>query len=192
MRVFFTDGACSGNPGPGGFGVIGIEGDKINYLHQEQCDNTTNNREEMKAILHAFEYACNNYRFETVLIYSDSAYCVNMINDWIWTWAKNGWKNSKKKTVENLDLVQKIFEYLNMEFFPCEVIKISGHNGDIGNELADALATFNDNKFIKIFSENDLRYNEFVNFKKLCYNNINKNEKIYYDEDLNPGWSGLE
>lgn len=150
MITFYVDGACKGNPGPGGHGVVIIEDDKVKYNYAHYCDDTTNNREELKAILHAFKLACEFFRFETVIIYSDSAYCVNMINDWIWGWAKNDWKNSKKKTVENIDLVQKIFNYLNMEFFPCQVMKVAGHNGVAGNELADALASQNDKKYQKI------------------------------------------
>ena len=159
MRMIWTDGACKGNPGPGGFGVIMIENGEVKYKHSESCEDTTNNREEMKAILHAFKLAAENYRFETVFVYSDSAYCVNMINDWIWTWAKNGWKNSKKKTVENLDLVQDIWGYLQLEFFPCQVVKVKGHTGDFANELADALATQNEVKYAKILSQEGLTEN---------------------------------
>lgn len=156
MITLYTDGACKGNPGPGGFGVVILSSDGIEYEYQEQCENTTNNREELKAILHAFKIACTYHRFDTVIVYSDSAYCVNMINDWIWNWAKNDWKNSKKKEVENIDLVKQIYEYLNMEFFPCQVIKVSGHSKNIGNEIADALATFNNKKYEKILKDNDI------------------------------------
>lgn len=153
MKAFYCDGACSGNPGPGGFGVISIESRKnknpiVAYKYAEYCDNTTNNREEMKAILHIFELSqTEEYKNETIFIYSDSAYCTNMINDWIWKWVKNDWKNSKKQIVENLDLVKKFYKYLSMDFFNCEVIKVSGHNGEFHNELADALATNNQSKY---------------------------------------------
>ena len=80
-----------------------------------------------------------------------------MINDWIWNWAKNDWKNSKKKEVENIDLVKQIYKYLIMEFFPCQVIKISGHSGEVGNEIADALATFDSKKYEKILKDNDIK-----------------------------------
>lgn len=164
MKIeIYTDGACSGNPGPGGFGVVEMNGDIVEYTYSEECENTTNNREEMKAILHAFEHACSYYRYDEVLIYSDSAYCVNMINDWIWTWAKNNWMNSKKKTVENLDLVKELHKYLIMDFFPCQVIKIKGHCGNAANELADALATNNERKYQKTLLENGLK-EKFVDF----------------------------
>lgn len=173
MRVFFTDGACKGNPGSGGFGVISIENNEVKYKYSEQCEKTTNNREEIKAILHVFELAMKNYRFETVIIYSDSAYCVNMINNWIWNWANNNWINSKNKTVENVDLVKQLYKYLSTDFFPCQVIKVSGHAGECGNELADALATNNANKYKKILAENnitDINVELFEKTKKMLYN----------------------
>ena len=61
-----------------------------------------------------------------------------------------------KKTVENLDLIQQLYNYLNIDFFNCQVIKVNGHQGDIGNELADALATLNNKKYEKIIRENEL------------------------------------
>lgn len=166
-KIFFTDGACSGNPGPGGFGVISlnkvhrqtleeyIPSYSVEYMYSEQCDNTTNNREEMKAILHVFALADKD-RENNYIIYSDSAYCVNMINDWIFNWSKNNWKNSKKQTVENLDLIQSLYKYLNTEFFNCQVLKVRGHDGQLENECADALATNNSNKLAKLFSANHI------------------------------------
>lgn len=156
MREIYVDGSCKKNPGPGGFGVVILENKKIKLKYSEQCEETTNNREELKAILYAFDFACKYFRFESVLVYSDSAYCVNMINDWIWTWAKNDWMNSKKKTIENLDLVQQIYNYITMEFFPCQVMKTHGHCGIIENELADALATNNEIKYNKILKQHEL------------------------------------
>ena len=79
-----------------------------------------------------------------------------MINNWIWTWAKNNWKNSKKKEVENIDLVKIIFNYINKNYFDCQVKKINGHAGILGNELADALATSNFDKYSSIFKNSIL------------------------------------
>ena len=173
VKTFYTDGACSGNPGPGGFGVIELKEVQIRkkdnwgnwstdfyqtyieYIYNEQCEQTTNNRMELKAILHVFKLAAadpdNKY-----IIYSDSAYAVNMINSWIWTWSKNNWKNSKKQIVENIDLVKELYNYLNINFFNCQVLKCDGHSGNVGNELADALATNNGNKFDKIIKQNNI------------------------------------
>ena len=154
MKVFYTDGSCRRNPGSGGFGVVSIQDDKINYKFSEQCDYTTNNREEIKAILHVFKLIDDSVsNFEPVIICSDSAYCVNMINDWIWTWANNDWKNSKKQTVENLDLVKELYKYITKDFFPCQVMKVDGHRGNVGNELADALATNDKRKYQYILSK---------------------------------------
>ena len=157
MLVFFTDGACKGNPGPGGFGVVSLQNNEVFYKYSEYCDNTTNNREEMKAILHVFKLIDFSHVKDDVIIYSDSAYCVNMINDWIWKWANNGWKNSKKQTVENLDLVLELYKYINKEFFPCQVMKVKGHAGEVANELADALATNNTKKFEKLLQMHNIK-----------------------------------
>lgn len=155
--IIYTDGACSGNPGPGGYGVVAIEDGQIIAVNSQSCENTTNNREELKAIIQAFELA---FIFQKeVTIYSDSAYAVNMINDWIWNWAKNDWKNSKKKEVENIDLVKIIYNYITKENYNCQVIKVKGHAGEVGNELADALATLNHKKFIDICEKNGLKVN---------------------------------
>ena len=163
-RIFYTDGSCCGNPGPGGFGVVElsvcyrqtmleyIPSYSMNYAYNEQCENTTNNREEMKAVIHVLEMAANDSENEYI-IYSDSAYVVNMCNDWIWKWAKNNWKNSKKKDVENIDLVKQIYNYLSSDFFNAEIKKVKGHHGMLGNDLADAYATNNMSKKDKLMKD---------------------------------------
>lgn len=160
----YVDGSSRGNPGPGGYGVVAFvhENDKIpDYSYSEvSIENTTNNREELKAILKAFEYAervqKNNFYKDynlTFIIHSDSAYCVNICNDWIYTWARNNWINSKKKVIENKDLIETLYKYINTDFFPCQIIKTTGHGGVYGNELADALATGNNKKYKKLIEE---------------------------------------
>ncbi len=153
MRYFFTDGSCSHNPGgPGGFAVIEIENkdnkNYVNYYKYQDCDNTTNNREELKAIIHIFERF--NDIEDNINIYSDSAYCVNMLNSWIWKWAGNDWKNSKGHEVENLDLVKIAYDYLTKYKNKFTIIKVSGHSGHLGNELADAIASANKQKYITL------------------------------------------
>jgi len=145
-KIFYTDGACSGNPGPGGFGIVEIENKDskdyiVNYSSQT-CENTTNNREELKAILTVAEFIAGyaDLILEEVIIYSDSAYAVNLINTWMYTWAKNGWVTSKKKPVENLDLVKRLYDLFNIPFFNVSVKRVPGHRGILGNELADKLA----------------------------------------------------
>lgn len=154
-HTFYTDGACSGNPGPGGFGVIElstclretyssyIESYSLNYEYSEFFENTTNNRMELIAILHVLKIAAE-HPDEGYIIYSDSAYAVNSINDWIRGWAANGWVNSRKVTVENVDLMQEIYKYIDLDNYLIK--KIRGHDGELGNELADAAATGNSKK----------------------------------------------
>lgn len=163
----YTDGACKGNPGPGGYGLAAfIDSCCINFFSCTEED-TTNNRQELKAIITALEWAETIYSDKKVCIYSDSAYCVNMINSWIHTWAKNNWKNSKKQIVENLDLVQTIYNYINKDFFNCqvEIIKISGHSGNPYNEFVDALATQNDKKKEKIIHDFSITFCNEVSIK---------------------------
>ena len=158
----YTDGACKGNPGPGGFGVISVKNKEVQYKYSESCDNTTNNREELKAILHVFELADKNPNLYYIIM-SDSAYCVNTINDWIFKWSNNNWKRSNNQPVENLDLIQSLYKYLIKDFWNCQVMKVKGHSNIINNELADALATNSVNKFNKIINENDIKDIELEN-----------------------------
>ena len=152
IKTFWTDGACKGNPGPGVYGVVELQDNKILYEYSEYCDNTTNNREELKAILHVFELAAAD-KSNTYIIYSDSSYAVNIINDWIFTWVKNNWINSKGNQVENLDLILNLYKYVTINFFNCQVKKCKAHCNNIGNELADALATNNQSKYNKLKKE---------------------------------------
>lgn len=152
MKVIYTDGSCHRNPGPGGFGVLVCEawGDEdpsryiITDAYQEFNGSTTNNREEMKAILWALEnYGDEAHRengFNIPVVYSDSAYCVNSFTKWISGWKANGWTRAKGKKLENLDLILK-YDKLLSKGYKINLKYIKGHNGDFGNELADKLAT---------------------------------------------------
>ena len=154
-HTFYVDGSSKGNPGPGGFGVIEldtciretynsyVESYSLNYEYAEYFDYVTNNQMELKAILHVLKLAAAHPE-EGYIIYSDSAYAVNSINDWIRGWAANGWVNSRKVTVENVDLMQEIYKYIDLDNYLLR--KIRGHDGELGNELADAAATGNSRK----------------------------------------------
>jgi ribonuclease HI len=112
---------------------------------------------ELRALIHAIKWINLKGTTNQYTIYSDSAYCVNMCNSWIWTWASNNWQNSKKQTVENYELVKELYSLLNVEFPQFTIEKCSGHIGIVGNELADALASNNSTKFAKIKSENNIK-----------------------------------
>lgn len=136
MKQIYTDGACSGNPGPGGWAAIVVEDDKIVDTLCGYSDQTTNNRMELIAIIQALDL----YWYEPITIYSDSTYCVNMYNNWIDTWKDNGWVRSRGKPIENLDLVQKMYWAKRLAHMT-QIAKVAGHSGIKYNELADKLAT---------------------------------------------------
>lgn len=150
--VIYTDGSAHPNPGPGGFGVIVLDKDKNfcdnNYtlveVYSKQFNKTTNNEQELKAILYSFlKYGVkvDSNKFTTIpVVYSDSAYAVNTLNEWMFNWAKNGWIKSDKKVPENLNLIKAYFEHYQ-KGYRIELRKIKGHAGDKWNELADKLAT---------------------------------------------------
>ena len=153
MVGIYTDGACSGNPGKGGFGVVVQQGNTLIHIHSCSCEETTNNREELKAIIYALDYAYKYFPNQDVIIFSDSAYCVNTCREWIYSWAKNNWQNSKKETVKNLDLMKILYFYLTSKFKTCQICKVQGHKGEVFNELADALATGNMKKYRRILNQ---------------------------------------
>ena len=129
MRVFYTDGSASPNPGPGGYAVI--ENGKPVALGSED-GATTNIRMEGRALIAAMKLA-DGARCE---IYTDSEFCINVLTKWAPGWQAKGW--SKKGGIKNLDLVQEAFLlYLNSQ---ARLVWVRGHNGDEGNELADEWA----------------------------------------------------
>ena len=142
--IIYTDGSCSINPGPGGFGVVVLDdNENLILTHSEKTDNTTNNREELKAILWAMiQYGkpADSGVPAGAQVFSDSAYCVNTLNSWMFGWEKRGWLKSDNKTPENLDLIKPYFK-LYQQGYRINLQKVKGHSGNKWNELADALAT---------------------------------------------------
>lgn len=131
----YTDGACSGNPGKGGYGVIlSYNGNTKELSAGYEC--TTNNRMELMAViagLSALKEPCE------VDLYSDSKYFIDSVEkDWIGSWQKNGWKNSKKEPVKNRELFEEIIRLLSVHKVSLHWVK--GHNGHEQNERCDALA----------------------------------------------------
>nr|CTQ91007.1 Ribonuclease HI (EC 3.1.26.4) [Kibdelosporangium sp. MJ126-NF4] len=133
--VIYTDGACSGNPGPGGWGALLRYGQHERELHGGEASPTTNNRMELMAPIMALETLT---RPSVVHLYTDSSYVRNGIMQWLPRWKSNGWQTSAKQPVKNADLWQR----LEAAATPHEVEWhwVKGHAGDPGNERADQLA----------------------------------------------------
>ena len=159
MIKMYCDGSSKDNGkenNTGGYGLVVFRDDTLVYHYGEQCMDTTNNREELKALIHALKLSQTAFKDEVCVIYSDSAYVVNMCNEWIRNWARNNWLNSKKVIVENIDLVKQIYNYIILDFPNFQITKVPGHSGVLGNELADAMATNNQAKFDKFLKTYDV------------------------------------
>ncbi|HUV21390.1 MAG TPA: ribonuclease HI [Gammaproteobacteria bacterium] len=132
--VIYTDGACRGNPGPGGWGVVmSIHGQSKTLRGYEP--DTTNNRMELIAViegLRALKRPCH------IELNTDSKYVMQGINEWIHNWKRNGWKTAARKPVKNVDLWQQLDEELHRHEVDWRWVK--GHSGIAGNEHADQLA----------------------------------------------------
>jgi len=132
----YTDGACSGNPGPGGWGAVIFDNDNNQTNISGKEKNTTNNRMEILAAIMALKKIKSNSH---ITIYTDSTYVKNGITEWMFNWKKNDWKTASKKPVKNKDLWIKLDKL-------CEKNKVSwkwvkGHATNKYNNLADQLAT---------------------------------------------------
>jgi len=133
----YTDGACSGNPGPGGWAwAVAPDGAPHGAGGDEQ---TTNQRMELKAVLEALRSLGAGVEAGAVVVVSDSTYVVNCFRDGWWKkWQRNGWKNSKRQPVANVDLWEPLVELVNGGDVSFRWVK--GHSGDRMNDLADSLA----------------------------------------------------
>jgi ribonuclease HI len=130
----FTDGACRGNPGPGGWGALLRYGDNERELCGGEHE-TTNNRMELMAVikgLSALQRPCE------VRVTSDSTYVLKGIQEWMPNWKKKGWKTASKKPVKNVDLWQQLDQLVEMHSIDWQWVK--GHSGHAENEIADQLA----------------------------------------------------
>lgn len=132
--IIYTDGACRGNPGKGGWGVILRYKGRIKELHGGERDTTNNRMELMAAIssLEALKKPC------VVHLYTDSKYVLDGITKWLPNWKKAGWKTAAKKPVKNEDLWQRLDLVIQTHTIDWRWVK--GHSGNQGNERADALA----------------------------------------------------
>ena len=134
MINIYTDGACKGNPGPGGWGALIIEGDNKNEIFGGEA-NTTNNRMEILAVIMALK-AINT--ISEITVFTDSTYVQKGISEWIDKWKINGWKTSNKKEVKNKDL------WLQLDILTAKLkinwAWVKGHSGHLENDRADYLA----------------------------------------------------
>lgn len=137
--IAYTDGACSGNPGPGGWGALlqAKDGDTVVKERELKggAENTTNNKMELMAAIMALETL---ERASTITVVTDSTYVKNGVTGWIFGWKKNGWKTSAKKPVKNADLWQRLDAAQARHQVTWEWVK--GHAGHPENERADELA----------------------------------------------------
>lgn len=133
--TIYTDGACSGNPGPGGWGALLMYQDSKKEISGGK-ENTTNNVMELTAVIEGLKllkFPCK------VKLYSDSAYVVNAFNQkWIYGWMKNGWKNASKEPVKNQELWQELYSLTKTH--EVEFIKVKGHADNEYNNRCDELA----------------------------------------------------
>ena len=133
--VIYTDGACSGNPGPGGWGSVLLYNGHRREMSGGDAE-TTNNRMEMMAVIQALETL---KRPCSVKIYTDSVYVMKGITEWIEQWKKRGWKTAAKKPVKNVELWQRLEQAIHSHEVKWTWVK--GHSGVPENERADELAT---------------------------------------------------
>jgi ribonuclease HI len=132
--VIYTDGACSGNPGPGGWGAVLTFGDREKEICGGEPD-TTNNRMEMMAAIQALELLTKPCKVE---LHTDSQYLRNGVTQWIHAWKARGWKTADKKPVKNEDLWKRLDQARLRHEVDWRWVK--GHAGDVMNERADGLA----------------------------------------------------
>lgn len=141
--IIYSDGACSCNPGPGGWGAILLYKSKRKEM-SGFCEVTTNNKMELLAVISALKELKESCKVD---LYSDSAYVVNaFLEDWVTNWQKNGFKNAKKKEIENIDLWK---ELINLSQYH-EIVwhKVKGHADNVLNNRCDELARMEVDKYL--------------------------------------------
>ncbi len=131
----FADGSCEGNPGPGGWGFVWVENDRVRAEKYGSDPATTNNRMELRALIEAYKALPADAR---ITVFSDSQLCVNTVNDWARGWEERGWRR-KSGPIQNLELVKTLCALANAHS-GVQLKWIRAHDGSRWNEYADALA----------------------------------------------------
>lgn len=150
--VIYTDGACSGNPGPGGWGSVVVTPDLLVYELGGAENPSTNNRMEISAALKALQSVANIE--QPIHVYTDSTYLIRGITQWIWGWRKKGWKTADGKEVSNKDLWEELSRVVAARpaTGKIEWKWVRGHTGHFGNERCDEIAVaYSHRKYIELF-----------------------------------------
>jgi ribonuclease HI len=137
IQSIYTDGACTGNPGPGGWGTVVYFHDGSVHEMGDSSHYTTNNKMEMQAAIAALEFFKSSQQNAPITLYTDSKYVIDCVTKWVKGWKKNGWKKSDGNPVQNQDLLE-ILDELNSQLVQWQHVK--GHSGNIGNERCDVIA----------------------------------------------------
>ncbi len=151
--VLYTDGACSGNPGPGGYGAIVIEDFK--YVHELGGGDlqTTNNRMELQAVIEGLDHILSNTKGACeVQIYTDSVYVIRGATQWIFGWMKNNWKNAAGEPVANPEEWKKLAQLIQKMPSKIKWDYVRGHSNDPGNDRCDRIAVaYSKNDFVELY-----------------------------------------
>ncbi|TAF05006.1 MAG: ribonuclease HI [Nostocales cyanobacterium] len=137
IQSIYTDGACTGNPGPGGWGVVVYFSDGSIHEMGDASRHTTNNKMEMQAAIAALEFFATSGQTQPITLHTDSEYLINSVTKWMPGWKKKGWKKSDGNPVQNQDLLETL-DQLNSKLIKWQHVR--GHSGNIGNERCDVIA----------------------------------------------------
>ncbi|HIK06171.1 MAG TPA: ribonuclease HI [Trichormus sp. M33_DOE_039] len=137
IESIYTDGACTGNPGPGGWGVVVYFHDGSIHEMGDAASHTTNNKMEMQAAIAALKFLHASGQTQPITLYTDSEYLINCVTKWVKGWKRKGWKKSDGNPVQNQDLLETLDE-LNSKQVNWHHVR--GHSGNVGNERCDVIA----------------------------------------------------
>lgn len=137
IQSIYTDGACTGNPGPGGWGVVVYFSDGSIHEMGDAASHTTNNKMEMQAAIAALEFLRSSGQTEPITLYTDSEYLINCVTKWVKGWKRKGWKKADGNPVQNQDLLETL-DALNTKQVNWHHVR--GHSGNVGNERCDVIA----------------------------------------------------
>jgi len=146
----YTDGACSGNPGPGGWGFAIIQNNEVTYSDADFNTLTTNNKMELSAVIFGLEHLLKMHpETKAISVHTDSAYTMNAMKDWVHNWRKNDWKKSNGKPIENPELIKRLYQLCYESGLNINWVKVKAHQKigtkdyDAFNDYVDQLATGN-------------------------------------------------